>query len=82
LSGQEASGAVVGEVSGGVTTFTAVVGLGPEWSFIGAGDYSGTGKDSFLIENTNGSILTGTLVSGHAQYAQVGALGPAWHFHG
>jgi hypothetical protein len=69
-------------VAGGQAQYTQVGALGPEWSFVGAGDYTGAGFDSFLIENTAGAVVTGTLVSGVAHYAQVGALGQEWMFHG
>jgi hypothetical protein len=60
-----------------------VAGLGPQWKFVGAGDYSGTGQTSFLIENTaTGALVTGTVVNGQAQYAQVGGLGSTWAFKG
>ena len=49
---------------------------------MGAGDYSGTGVASFLIENTSGAVDTGTVVNGKAQYAAVAALGPEWSFKG
>ena len=57
-------------------------GLGPEWHFVGAGDYNGLGVDSFMIQNINGSLFTGTVVNGQARYAQVGGLGPEWSFKG
>jgi hypothetical protein len=56
--------------------------LGPEWRFVGAGDYHGTGTDSFLIENTAGAVFAGTIAYGQAQYVQLGALGPEWSFKG
>jgi hypothetical protein len=57
-------------------------GLGPEWHFVGAGDYSGSGQDSFLIENNAGAVVAGTIVGGAARYASIGGLGPEWRFHG
>ena len=63
-------------------TYTNAGALGSEWSFVGAGDYSGTGKDSFMIEDTAGDVYTGTMVSGAVQFAKVTALGSQWKFQG
>ena len=65
-----------------VEEIPAVGALGPEWTFVGAGDYSGTGQFSFLIENTIGAVDTGTVVNSKAQYAQVAGLGSEWSFRG
>jgi hypothetical protein len=80
---ENTAGAVaVGEVVNGQAQYTSIGGLGPEWNFVGAGDYGGTGTDSFVIENTSGAVSIGTVAGGQAQYAQVAALGPEWRFHG
>jgi hypothetical protein len=68
--------------SNNTVTYTAVASLGPEWKFVGDGDYYGTGTASFLIENTSGAVDTGTVVGGVAQYAAVASLGPEWSFKG
>jgi hypothetical protein len=41
-------------------------------------NYFGAGQDWFLIENTAGQLDVGTVLSGHAYYAQVGQLGSEW----
>jgi hypothetical protein len=65
-----------------ILTYTPVAALGPEWKFVGVGDYSGTGVASFLIENTSGAVFTGAVVGGRAQYTAVAGLGPEWSFEG
>jgi hypothetical protein len=66
-----------------ILTYTPVAALGPEWKFVGVGDYSGTGLSSFLIENTSGAVVTGAVNSlGSAQYTAVSGLGPEWSFRG
>ena len=80
---RERHGAVVlGEVGANdQTTYTQVANLGPNWQFVGTGDYDGSGHASFLIENANGAVVSGTVENGQAHYAQVGALGSEWAFH-
>jgi hypothetical protein len=73
---------VVGEVSGGQESYTAVAGLGPEWSFRGTGDFLGDGKSSFLVENAGGFVDVAEVANGKTTYSEVAALGPEWKFVG
>ena len=57
-------------------------GLGPEWKFVGAGDFLGDGTSEFLIENTSGAVVIGEVVNSAAVYTQVAGLGPEWKFVG
>jgi hypothetical protein len=81
---ENANGAlVVGEVGAGdLAAYAPVSGLGPEWKFVGAGDFLDDGKSDFLIENSAGAVVVGEVVNGQAQYAQVAGLGPEWKFVG
>ena len=49
---------------------------------MGTGAFLGGGQTEFLIENTSGAVVLGQVVSGHAQYTQIGGLGPEWSFVG
>ena len=76
-------GAVVsGEWLNNQMTYTQVAGLGPEWTFKGAGDFLANGKADFLIENASGAVAVGEVTSGVTAFTQVGALGPEWKFVG
>jgi len=80
---QAGNGAVViGETAGTShqETYQPVGGLGPEWSFRGAGDYLGSGHDQYLIENSSGAVMVGSIADSQTHYAQIGALGPEWRF--
>jgi ELWxxDGT repeat protein len=77
-----AGSVVVGEVAGGQAGLSLVGGLGPEWSFKGAGDFLGDGKAGFLVENTAGSVVVGEVVNGQAALTLVSGLGPEWTFVG
>ena len=73
---------VVGEVGGGgEATYAQVAALGPEWTFVGAGDFLGDSDQGFLIENTSGAVVVGEVFGGRTTYTQVAALGPEWAFH-
>lgn len=79
---ENANGAVVlGEAeANGQAVYGQIGGLGPEWRFVGSGDFPAVG---FLIENANtGAVVLGTVQNGQAQYAQVAGLGPEWSFAG
>ena len=56
--------ALVGDFAGGQEHFTSVAGLGPEWKFIGAGNYLGQGTNDFMIENTSGALYLGVVSGG------------------
>ena len=58
-----------------------VAALGPEWTFVGAGDYLGEGHAQFLIENSAGAVVVGDYTGGVIHYTQVSALGSEWLFH-
>lgn len=82
---QNTNGALaVGEVAPGASpqlTYDAVGGLGPEWKFVGAGNFSIDGNTDFLLENTRGAVVLGEVgLNGQAGYTQIGALGPEWSF--
>ena len=72
-----AGAVVVGEVRAGQAGYAEVAGLGPEWTFVGTGDFLGDGKASFLIENTTGAVVVGEVVRRPgAATRQVGGPGP------
>jgi hypothetical protein len=72
----------VGEVgANNQASFTQVAALGPEWKFVGAGDYFGEGHDQFLIENSGGAIVVGDYFAGQIHYTQVSGLPSDWLFH-
>ncbi len=73
---------VVGEAHGGQAAFSAVSGLGSDWSFRGDGDFVGDGASDYLIENGAGAVVVGEVAGGQAAYTQVAALGPEWKFVG
>jgi hypothetical protein len=80
---ENTSGAVVvGEVQGGPAAYQLVSGLGPEWTFVGDGDFSGDGVAGFLIQNAAGAVDIGQVTGGQASFTQVSALGPEWKFVG
>ena len=68
-------------MANGQAAYTQVAGLGPEWKFVGAGDYLGEGHDQFLIENTAGAVVVGDWTGGAIHYTQVGGLVGEWSFH-
>ena len=76
--------AVVGEVgAGGQASFAQVSALGPEWKFVGGGDFMDHGRADFLIQNASGAVDLGEIgAGGQASYVQVAALGPEWSFKG
>ena len=55
--------------------------LGPEWKFVGAGDYLGEGHDQFLIENTTGAVDVGDFTGGAYPLHPGRRPGPEWTFH-
>ncbi|MFI4936381.1 MAG: hypothetical protein ACHP7N_17360 [Caulobacterales bacterium] len=73
---------VVGEVANGQASYTQIAALGPEWTFVGAGDYLGEGHDQFLVENAGGAVVVGDWLNGQIHYTQVSGLGSEWAFHG
>jgi len=79
---QNTAGAVaVGELAdGGAAAFTYVSDLGPEWKFVGVGDYLGLGYTQFLMENTAGAVVVGDASNGQATFSYVSGLGPEWSF--
>ena len=76
-----AGAVVVGEAQNGAAAYTAVGGGGPDWKFVGAGDYLGESHDRFLIQNTAGAVVIGDWTGGATHFTQVAALGPEWAFH-
>ncbi|HEY1733228.1 MAG TPA: Ig-like domain-containing protein, partial [Acidimicrobiales bacterium] len=76
----------IGEVTGGSAQYTAIGGVGPEWQFLGVGNYDGVSSSEFLIRNSNSGVLVlGTVSSTNGTYgvtySQVGGVGPEWNFH-
>lgn len=78
---------VVGEDDGGSLQYTQIGGVGPEWQFLGVGDYDGKSPAEFLMFNQNGgsgtgALVIGTVAGGTATYTAVGGVGPSqWTFH-
>jgi hypothetical protein len=71
----------VGEITGGSVHYTQVSGLGPEWQFLGVGNYDGASVSEFLIHNTTtGALDIGTVANGTATYKQVSGVGSEWNF--
>jgi beta-glucanase (GH16 family) len=66
----------------GQETYSSVAALGPEWKFVGVGDYLHLGQAQYLIENAAGAVETGAVVNGHTQFTTVAALGSEWSFAG
>ena len=62
--------------------YTQVAALGPEWKFVGTGDFLGDGHADFLIENTAARWWSARSVDGQAAYTRSAALGPEWKFVG
>jgi hypothetical protein len=81
---ENTSGVVVaGEVgANGQAAYTQVAALGPEWKFVGMGDFLADGHTDFLIENTNGDVVAGEVVNGQTVYTRIAGLGPEWTFLG
>jgi hypothetical protein len=75
----------VGEVVNGNLTFTDIGGVGPEWEFIGTGNYVDASRSDFLMRNTGtvwpGALVVGSVGNGTAHFSKVGAAGPDWNFH-
>jgi hypothetical protein len=71
-----------GEVVNGQAQYTQIGSVGPEWQFLGIGDYDGASSSEFLMRNSNNGVLViGTVANGTATYAEVGGVGPEWNFH-
>jgi beta-glucanase (GH16 family) len=68
----------VGELSNGKMSYATIGGVGSEWSFHGAGAFSGDSHDQFLMENSSGTVAIGELQNGKAVYTAVSALGSEW----
>ncbi|HWE98294.1 MAG TPA: NF038122 family metalloprotease [Caulobacteraceae bacterium] len=78
---QNSAGAVVvGELIDNSLTYHTAGALGPEWKFVGTGDFTGDFRSRYLIENSSGAIVLADSVTG--SYTVVGGLGPEWAFHG
>lgn len=72
----------VGEVVDDTVTFTNIGGVGPEWQFIGTGDYSGDSSTDFALRNTvTGELAIGSAANGTADFTRVAAVGAEWNFH-
>jgi hypothetical protein len=71
-----------GQVESGAATYTTLAALGPEWKFVGDGDFYGDGTSDFLIENSAGAVVTGEFENGAVTFQQVASLGPEWSFEG
>ena len=72
----------VGEVTNGTLNFTQIGGVGPEWQFVGSGNYIDPNKADFLMRNTaNGVLDVGSVSNGTASFTQVGGVGSEWNFH-
>jgi hypothetical protein len=72
----------VGEVVNGQVSFTAVGGVGPEWTFEGVGNLLGHGQADFLMHNTAGLLEVGEVANNVAQFTQIGGMGAEWQFAG
>jgi hypothetical protein len=77
---------VLGQISGGSEQYTQIGAVGPEWQFLGVGNYDGASNSEFLMRNTNsGALVIGAVGAGNGTYSvtyiQVGAVGPEWNFH-
>jgi hypothetical protein len=72
---------VTGQIgANGHETWRPISGLGPEWTFHGAGDFLGDGHGAYLIESTQGDLVVGDVSNGAASYTRIGGLGPEWTF--
>jgi hypothetical protein len=72
----------VGEVVGGEAQYTQIGAVGPEFQFLGIGDYDGASNSEFLMRDSNtGVLVVATVSNGTAAYTQVGGVGPEWIFH-
>lgn len=73
---------VVGHIVGGSAQYTTVGNVGPEWQFIGVGNYDGASTSEFLMRKSDtGALVIGTIVDGKATYQEVGNIGPEWNLH-
>jgi hypothetical protein len=77
---------VVGEVAGGTAQYTLLGGVGPEWQFLGVGNYDGASPSEFLMRSsTSGALVLGTVAATNGTYgvtyAAIGGVGPEWSFH-
>jgi hypothetical protein len=80
---QNAAGAVVlGQVASGQVTYQQVAALGPEWHFLGSGDFLHYGVSDYLIESAAGALVVGDISGGQTTFSQVGAIGPEWTVEG
>jgi hypothetical protein len=78
-----AGGVVVGQTaSGGQLAYVRVGGLGPEWSFGGAGDFFGDLRTEYVIRNTAGAVVLAQVTSDQATYRQIATLDLDWSFEG
>ncbi len=77
---------VVGQITGGTAHYTQIGAVGPEWQFLGVGDYDGSSSSELLLRNGNtGALVIGTVAASHGTYGvtytQVGGVGSEWNFH-
>jgi hypothetical protein len=77
---------VVGQVTAGSAQYTQIGAVGPEWQFVGVGDYDGASGSEFLMRNSgNGVLVIGTVAATNGAYgvtyAQIGGVGPEWNLH-
>lgn len=73
---------VVGQIVGGSAQYTRIGGVGPEWQFLGVGNYDGQSDSEFLMRNSNsGALVIGTVANAAITYEAVGNIGPEWNLH-
>lgn len=73
---------VVGDVANGAAQFQQVGAVGPEWQFLGVGNYDGASNAEFLMrDSSTGALVVGTVAGGTATYVAVGGVGSEWTFH-
>lgn len=64
-------------------TYTKVGDFGPEWKFVGSGDFQGSGFHRSIVHNDNdGSLVLIKVVNGSPEYSKVGAFGNEWQLLG
>ncbi|HEX3882107.1 MAG TPA: hypothetical protein VHW66_05570 [Stellaceae bacterium] len=77
---------VVGEAEGGSAQYTLLGGVGPEWQFLGVGNYDGKTPSEFVMRSSStGAIVLGTVSATNGTYgvtySVAGGVGPEWNFH-
>jgi hypothetical protein len=79
---EAANGALqLASVIRGGLNYTSLGGLGPEWTFVGAGDFLGNGGADFLIENSSGAVVVGEVSYEPPQDVYGSGITPLASFH-